>query len=446
MKKKVKSKLNIKQTSEKKSASNFRAKQVKIKVVGLGGGGCSIVFEMAQNTKGVSFVLADTDRRVFKKSRNRNNLKVFHFGESITSGMGTGMNPDLALKAAENEKEKITKIFAGQDLSIIVGALGGGVASGAGPLFAEIAKQQKNITLGIFTLPFDFEGEKKSRIAKKAFESLRENLSAVVLVPNEKIFQLVDRKTPLKKSLSFLNQIFACWLGDLIEVISKPSLINIDFADLSSILKGNGEDLFFGQALAKGPTRAEEIVKKIFHNPVLDKPSNVKRILFNISGGRDLAIKEVALISQAISSLNERAKIIFGISQSPQYNGAVKLTLLALSEIIKPQLNGINQKINLKKTSKEKAASVLKKKAVSAKKTLSQLSDHKVVKKANDKKSNRSKKQFVSEHPLARADSGERIRRSALEAKEAMEQSQEKEWASERNWEVPAFLRSRSKQ
>ena len=439
MKKKQKAKLN--KERQKNTSPSFRVKQVKIKVVGLGGGGCSIVEEMAHDIKGVSFVLADTDRRVFKRAKNKPSLKVFHFGEAITGGMGTGMNPELALKAAENEKEKIAKIFQGQDLSIIVGSLGGGVSSGAAPLFAEIAKQQKNITLGIFTLPFEFEGEKKAKVAKKAFEQICESLSAVVLVPNEKIFQLTDRKTPLKKSLSFLNQVFVFWIGNLIEVISKPSLINIDFADLSSILKGNGETLFFGEAIAKGPARAEEIIKKVFQNPVLDAPSNVKRILFNIAGGKDLAIKEVAAISQAIASLNDRAKIIFGISQSSQYNGAIKLTLLALSD---DRQVVAKKKLVEKIIVKNGKAQVLKKKGNSVKKA--QNGNGSKLKVQKNKNNNGKVKQgFISEHSLAKNNQGERVRRSAVEAKEAQEKVQEKEWAGERNWEVPAFLRSREK-
>ena len=408
---------------------SLKLRKIKIKVVGIGGGGASIVCEMAQNLGGASFVVADTDSRVFKKVRNRNRIRVFQFGEKLIGGMGTGMNPEIAQKAALDAKDKISKIFEGQDMCILVGSLGGGVASGAGPVFAEIANNQKNILLGIFTLPFAFEGEKKMKIAKRALEKLRENLSGVIIVPNEKIFSIIDRKTPLKKSLSSLNIMFANWLVDLVEVISRPSLINIDFADLKAILKGQGETLFFGQAVTFGPTRSEEAIKRLFQNPFLDdKPNSVKRILFNIAGGKDLRIKEVEAISRSIAALNEKAKIIFGISQTPNYSGKLKVTLIALSD------ENVSDKrknyIVASSTSQQKKVA-LKSKKNNGKNNSKNVSND--AKKKNNKKSltdNKAKTQI-------------KIRRSGLEVKQTQKKQEEKEWEGVSAWEVPAFLRNK---
>jgi cell division protein FtsZ len=216
----------------------LKPRKIKIKVVGIGGGGASIVSEIARHLKGVSFLVADTDIRTFKKLTKKRHdrgyfwsggrIKGFQFGQNLLGGMGTGMDVELAQKAAEAERERIAKIFKDQDLLIFVACLGGGVGSGASLVFSEEARIQKKISLGIFTLPFSFEGEKKMKIARRALQKLQENLSGTIFVPNEKIFQIIDKKTPLKKALSSLNQIFANFLADLIEVISKPNLINIE--------------------------------------------------------------------------------------------------------------------------------------------------------------------------------------------------------------------------
>ena len=392
----------------KKPESSLKPRRIKIKVIGLGGGGSAIVSEMAQDLSGVSFLIADTDARVFKKNYapRKRNLRVFQFGQEMLSGMGTGMNPEIGRRAAEAEKEKIAKIFQGQDLAILIASLGGGVASGAGPIFAEVARAQKNISLGIFTLPFNFEGEKKMRIAQAALKKFQENLSGTICVPNEKIFQIIDKKTPLKKALSSLNQVFFAWLRDLIEVISKPNLINIDFADLKTILKERGEKIFFSQVTAQGANRVEEVVKKLFQNPLFEgPPKNVKRILFNITGGPDLGLKEVESVSEAIAKLNPRAKIIFGISQSPKYKGKIKIILIAVSPVpLKAGLKG-GLKGGLKLPVKKKKEKLAKKPSSSAKK--------------------------------------EKSRRSALEVKKAKEEAEEKEWEKEPSWEIPAFLRRR---
>jgi len=394
-------------------------RKIKIRVIGLGGGGGAIVSEMASSLKGVSFVAADTDLKTSKKLKR--GVKFFQFGEKLTNGLGTGLNPDLAQKAAQEAKERIARLFKDCDLVILVGALGGGVASGASPVFAEVAEAQKAIAMGIFTLPFSFEGEKKTRLAKKALEVLEEKLSGVLVVPNERIFLLVDKKTPLKKSLSLLNQTFALWLSDLLAVVIKPGLINIDFADLKTILEKRGKKLFFGQGTAQGPLRAEEVVKNIFQSPFAQgAPRNVKRILFNITGGKDLGLKEIEAISNNIAALNPKAKIIFGITEAASFQGRVKILLLAVSDD-EPALNGvIGHEVTVIKTKqgeKEKNDSVAKK---------------------TSRKSKGSK--------LAQPNKEEKIkvRRTAVEVKKADEEEKDREWEREAEWEVPAFMKGKN--
>jgi len=396
---------------EKKGSSTFKPRKIKIKMVGIGGGGTSIVSEIAQSLKGVSFLVADTDSRIFKRVRNKK-IKVFQFGKKLLGGMGTGLNPEIAHRAAEAEKERIAQIFKDQDLSILIASLGGGVGSGAGPVFATAARTQKTLTLGIFTLPFSFEGEKKMKIAREALEKLREDSSAILFIPNEKIFQIIDKKTPLKKALSSLNKMFVDWLRELIEVIQKPNLINIDFADLRTCLKTHGKILFFAQATSQGANRAEEVQKKLFENPIFARPpQRVTRILFNIAGGKDLGLKEVAQVSNAIAKLNPRAKIIFGVSQTPKYKGKIKITLLAVSDGEKKKREEIKREEKEKKPKKENKAKKEKKEKIKKEKEVSQKKD--------------------------------KIRRTALEVQKAKKEAEEREWVTEAEWEIPTFLRKK---
>lgn len=393
-------------------------RKMKIRLIGLGGGGCSIISEVASVLKGVNFVAADTDLKTFKKIKR--GVKSFQFGEKLTGGLGTGLNTELAQKAGQEEKEKISRLFKDCDLVILLGCLGGGVASGAGPVFAEAAAEQKAITVGIFTLPFSFEGEKKARLAKKALEVLEEKLSGVLVVPNERIFLLVDKKTALKKSFSLLNQTFALWLSDLLAVVIKPGLINIDFADVKTILDKRGKKLFFGQGTAQGPLRAEEVVKNIFQSPFSEgAPRNVKRILFNITGGKDLALKEVEIISNHIANLNPKAKIIFGITESPSFQGKIKIILLATSE--DQPLTANEEKSQKQPVIKTKRSNIAAEKLAS-------------------KNIDRKQKKSESVQP----NKEEKIRRNAVEVKKAEEEERDREWEREAEWEMPAFLKNKN--
>lgn len=431
----AKLKISTRSKKQNKVVSSFKPRKIRIRVVGIGGGGSSIVAEMAQRLKGPSFVVSDTDHRVFKKVKGRRKIKVLQIGEKLLHGMGTGMDPEIAEKAAQEDREKISKIFEAQDLSVLVGSLGGGVASGVANVFAEEARKQRNITLGIFTLPFQFEGDKKLKLAQKALSQIGENLSGIVVVPNERIFQIVDRKTPLKKSLSQLNQMFANFVADLLEIISKPSLINIDFADLRTILKGRGEKLFFGQAMAQGSSRGEEVVKKIFQNPLLEeKPHNIKRILFNIAGGSDLGIKEVEIIGQSIAQVNSKAKIIFGISQTAKYNGLIKVSLLALSPS-----QGISRVVRNKSVKIKQAVFT----AANNKKNNSNNGNNnkrkkKAVKKTTKKLTQKNNSKNIKQDKLET----KKRRRSALEIKQTEKEQEEKDWLEASEWETPAFLKN----
>ena len=305
-------------------------KKTKIRVIGIGGGGCSIVSEIASKMKKAGFTAANTDVQALKSvSRS---CQRFQFGQNLTQGLGTGMVAELGETAAQQEKEKIKKILEGQDLCILVACLGGGTSSGAAPVFAKISKDLGNITLGIFTLPFKFEGEKKMEMAEAALEKLKSKLNAIVIIPNERVFQIIDKKTPLRAALSSINKNLAESLEGLIETIYQSGLINIDFADLRTILVDSGRLAYLNTAkVMKKNDGAAEAIEKVLNSPLYSYGvRGANGILLNIAGERDLELSEVNQISKTISELaNKEAKIIFGISQSKKYSDFIQITLLA---------------------------------------------------------------------------------------------------------------------
>ena len=309
-------------------------KKTKIRVIGIGGGAGNIISEIAPKIEKATFVAANTDLKALKEVPKK--VERFHFGGNLTQGLGTGMNPELGESAALSDRERIKKLLENQDFCILIATLGGGVGSGAAPVFAKIAKNLGNLTLGIFTLPFKFEGEKKMEIARVALEKIKPRLNALLIIPNERIFQIIDKKTPLKAALSAVNKSLVESLEGLIEMIYEPGLINIDFADLRTILEGQGRLSYLNTVIVqkKGQNKgdvSQEAVEKVLNNPLYPYSiRGAKGILLNIAGEKDLQLAEVSRISKTISGLvNKEAKIIFGISQNKKYSNVIKTTLLA---------------------------------------------------------------------------------------------------------------------
>jgi len=476
-----------------------KLKRVKLRVIGIGGGGSSIVSEIATRIKKASFVVANTDIQALKSVSKK--AHRFQFGESVTKGLGTGMNADLGRKAAQTEKERIKKILMGQDLCILVVSLGGGAGSGASPVFAKISKDLGNITYGIFTLPFRFEGEKKMEIAKRALKRLKPKLDLFSVIPNEKIFQIIDKKTPLKKALSTINKNLTKSLEGLIEVIYEPGLINIDFADFRTILlssnplseKSTGRLAYLNTVEVSRKGKAiEDLLEKALNNPLYPYTiSGAKGVLLNIAGEKNLSLAEVSQISKTISKLvDKEAKIIFGISQSKKYSGTIKTTLLAtgcttrLFSRSKPPLSKKKKKrlkkkikTSLSKASKRKLRKVKRRsksrKRASVSKSSPKVSSpiRKKSKKSLSKKTKRSKskkskpkrikikvsrkrisrRRRISVSPeeqtkktLASVSSPEvKIRKNALQIKKEAEAEEKEILAREKFWETPAFLRKK---
>ncbi len=411
-----------KKPSEKEEEE--RVKRTKIRVIGIGGGGSSIVSEIASRVTQASFVVANTDRQALKAA-SRKTIR-FQFGQGLTRGLGTGMNADLGREAAQNEKEKIQKLLEGQDLCILVVSLGGGVGSGAAPVFAKISKSLGNLTYGIFTLPFKFEGEKKMEIAKNALESIKPSLNALSIIPNERIFQIIDKSTPLKQALSAINRNLTESLAGLIETIYEPGLINIDFADLKTIFEGRGRLAYLNTVVVpRSEKSSQEAIEKALNSPLYPYTiRGAKGVLFNITGEKEISLNEVNQISKSISELvNKEAKIIFGISQDKKYQDKIKTTVLA---------TGCGIKIFSEKSQKKKRR---KKKKI--------LPPPPEPEKKIKTKPKKKKKEMETSKKLPEVvtSSEERVRKNGLQIKKEAEEEEKEMLAKEKFWESPAFLR-----
>ena len=414
-------------------------KKIKIRVIGIGGGGGSIVSEIAQriSTLGkekISFVVANTDLKALRRKSSK--AIRFPFGQSLTFGLGTGMNPQLGRLTAQKEKEKIQKILEGGDLTIFVASLGGGVGSGAAPIFAKVAQDLGLLSYGFFTLPFKFEGEKKMEIAKNALRKLKPYLNALSIIPNERIFQVIDKKTPLTNALSVINKILAKSLEGLLEIIYQPGLINIDFADLKTILAGDaalpssGKIAYLNTVEIEGQNKAQEVIKNLISNPLYPYSiSGAEGILFNISGEPSLKLTEVNEISQAIWALSHgEAKIIFGISENRELKDKLKVTLLATRCQTNLPISRKTRKKTIRKIGKEK----VKKQKI------------KIKLGAPVKTEEKSENKFLAVGTGFMEKIGSKDRKNALQVRKALQEEEEKIIAKEKIWETPTFLRKRS--
>lgn len=440
-------------------------KKTKIRVVGIGGGGGSIVSEIASKMKKATFVVANTDHQALKSSSKNTNR--FQFGESLTGGLGTGMNVELAQTAAQNEKERIKKIFQRQDLAILVACLGGGVGSGAAPLFAKMAKNSGLITFGVFTLPFKFEGERKMEIAKVALQKLKPNLNALAILPNERIFQIIDKNTPLKEALSAINRNLAESLEGLIETIFQPGLINIDFADLKTILEGRGRLAYLNAIEVEGVKGQSEAMKRVLYSPLYPYTiSGAKGLLFNISGEKKLSLAEVSQVSKMISEMvNPEAKIIFGLSSVSKDQNKIKIFLLAtgcqtriFSEKPKkrklrkkpisklpppiPQAEKKPPKLPERKSEAKSEPETKIEKKIKAKPKKAKI---KIMEKMEKSQGAQLEIEPKTDLSFPAEEVKVKVRKNALQLKKEAEEAEREFLEREKIWETPAFLRRKNK-
>jgi len=414
-------------------------KRTRIRVIGIGGGGGNIVSEIASRISKASFAAADTDVKSLKSCSKK--VIKFQFGQSLTHGLGTGMNPELANTAAQNEKEKIKKLCQGYDLCILVASLGGGTGSGAVSTFAKISRNLGNLTYGIFTLPFKFEGERKTEIALNVLKEARVHFNAITVIPNERVFHVVNKDTPLKEALSTVNKFLSESLGGLIETIYEPGLINIDFADFRTVLEGNGRLAYLNAVREDG---AKNIVDTVLKSPFYPYTiRGAKGVLFNIVGEKNLSLSDVNQISKAISELvNPEAKIIFGISQQKNHSHSVKTVLLATGCDRSEEIRIVPEK---KKKKKKKSVPVKNEKTEKPKVEKPKPKIIRKKKKKKPKEGEPKEQEAAGEREPAANEDGnngeEKVRKNALQIKREAEEIEKEMAEREKFWETPAFLR-----
>ena len=299
-----------------------------IKVVGVGGSGGSALNRMiTSNIRGVDFVAINTDVQALHHSLAR---KKLHIGQTVTRGLGAGMDPETGMRAAEESLNEIREVLKGSDMVFITCGLGGGTGSGAGPVVAEVARELGALTVAVVTRPFSFEGLERRQIADAAYERLAESVDTIITIPNDRILQIIDRKTALLDAFEIADDVLRQGVQGISELITVPGLINVDFADVRAIMQNRGSALM-GIGRGSGENRAHEAAKAAISSPLLEvSVDGAKGILFTICGGSNLGMYEVSEAAKVITqSADPHAKVIFGAIIDESMKDEVKITVVA---------------------------------------------------------------------------------------------------------------------
>jgi len=318
----------------------------KIKVVGIGGGGGSAIKRMVQNKiRGVDFLAMNTDVQALHHNPAQYKL---HIGKSITRGLGAGMQPDIGRKAAEESQNEIRDMLKGSDMVFVTCGMGGGTGTGGAPLIAQIARELGALTIAVVTKPFGFEGPKRTEVAEQGWDQLVRNVDAIITIPNDRILQMIDKKTTLLESFKIVDDVLGQGVQGIAELITIPGIINVDFADVKTIMLNAGSALM-GIGSASGENRAMEAAKQAISSPLLELSiDGASGILFTITGGSDMTMDEVNEAAKIItSSASEDAKIIFGANIDESLKDSIKITVIAtgFEDSLRPSLDGDNLEI-----------------------------------------------------------------------------------------------------
>jgi len=301
----------------------------KIKVLGIGGGGTNALNSMITQAQiqGVDFVAVNTDQQHLLASQAQTKIQI---GDGLTKGLGAGADPELGKKAAEESLERIKETITGADMVFITYGAGGGTGTGAGPVIAELAKKLGILTLGVVTKPFGFEGTKRMVVADEGIDTLREKVDTLIVIPNQKLLEVVDKNVSLLEAFKLADSILSQGVQGISDIIVIPGLINVDFADVKAIMKGAGSTLM-GVGTATGENRATVAARTAVASPLLDASIDGARgVLFNITGGSDMTMNEVDEAAKVITShADPDAQIIFGAAIDEKLIDQVKVTVVA---------------------------------------------------------------------------------------------------------------------
>lgn len=300
----------------------------QIKVIGVGGGGNNAVDRMIEKgLDGVEFITVNTDHQALARSGAPTKIQI---GEKITRGLGAGANPEIGTKSAEESREEIIQAIKGADMLFITAGMGGGTGTGAAPVIASIAKEQGILTVGVVTKPFSFEGRKRMVNAEKGISELKKNVDTLVVIPNDKILQVIDKKTTMVDAFSKADDVLQQGVQGITDLISNPGIINLDFADVRTIMNNKGV-AHMGIGRATGENRAEEAVKYAISSPLLDTSIDGARcVLVNMCGGETLGLMEANVGMELIrESVDPDAEIIFGTSINENLGEEIIITVIA---------------------------------------------------------------------------------------------------------------------
>jgi cell division protein FtsZ len=300
----------------------------RIKVIGVGGGGCNAVNRMIEEgLQGIEFISVNTDAQALLLSGAPTRVRI---GDKVTRGLGAGGNPEIGCKAAEESAEDLYEVLKGSDMVFVTAGLGGGTGTGASPIIAQIAKEVGALTIGVVTRPFSFEGSRRAKSAEEGISKLKEQADTLIVIPNDRLLQIVDKRSGLKEAFSIADDVLRQGIQGISELITVPGLINLDFADVKAIMSEGGAALM-AVGHSNGEDRAKKAAEMAVSSELLDITINGARgILFNVTGGSDLTLYEV---TEAASIIKETAhpdvNMIFGAVIDPNLQDEIRITVIA---------------------------------------------------------------------------------------------------------------------
>jgi cell division protein FtsZ len=300
----------------------------RIKVIGVGGAGGNAINRMVDaGVDGIEFVAVNTDGQALLNSRAPLAVRI---GDKLTKGLGAGGRPEVGLRAAEESSDSIGEIARDADMIFIAAGMGGGTGTGASPLIARIAKSAGALTVGVVTRPFDFEGNRRKRSADEGINQLRDNVDALITIPNERLLTMVDPKTSISEAFQIADEVLHQGIAGLSDLITKPGMINLDFADVRTIMRDAGSALM-AIGYGEGENRTIDAAKQAIESPLLETSiQGATGVLYNISGSRNLTLLETSEAAEIIrAAVDEDAEIIYGTSIDESMGDAVKITLIA---------------------------------------------------------------------------------------------------------------------
>lgn len=310
----------------------------QIKVIGVGGGGSNAVNRMIDNgVKGVEFITVNTDAQALHLAKSEHRLQI---GDKLTRGLGAGANPDVGKKAAEESREAIMNTLRGADMVFVTAGMGGGTGTGAAPVIAEIARECGALTVGVVTRPFTFEGRKRSLQAELGIEALKEKVDTLIVIPNDRLLEIVDKKTPMLEAFREADNVLRQAVQGISDLIAVPGLINLDFADVKTIMTERGSALM-GIGVANGENRAAEAARKAIMSPLLETSiEGARGVIMNITGGMNLSLYEVNEAAEiVISASDPDVNMIFGAIIEEDLKDDIKVTVIATGfENVKPPI------------------------------------------------------------------------------------------------------------